>query len=57
MAGILSIVVTFFLFFIRPFSYNFAEHRFPFLMISLFNGLLVGILFLPTLPFAIYMKC
>jgi len=38
--------VSFFLYFIQPFSYDFDEHRFSFWIIALLNGLLVGSLFL-----------
>jgi hypothetical protein len=44
-AGAFVIGVTLFLYLIQPFSYNFDEHRYPFWIISLMNGLLVGILF------------
>lgn len=46
MAGILTVTVALFIYLIRPFTYDYAEHRFPFWVISAFNGLLVGILFL-----------
>jgi hypothetical protein len=44
-AGAFVIGVALFLYLIQPFSYNFDEHRYPFWIISLMNGLLVGILF------------
>jgi len=46
MAGALMVGVSFFLYFIQPFSYDFDEHRFSFWIIALLNGLLVGSLFL-----------
>lgn len=49
MAAIFTIAVFLFNYIIEPFSYNFDEHRFSFLVISLFNGLLVGIVFMAFL--------
>lgn len=49
MATILIITVFLFNYIIEPFSYNFDEHQFSFLVISLFNGLLVGIVFMAFL--------
>lgn len=46
MAAIFTIAVFLFNYIIEPFSYNFDEHRFSFLVISLFNGMLVGIVFM-----------
>jgi hypothetical protein len=43
MAAILTIAVFLFNYIIEPFSNNFDEHRFSFLVISLLNGLLVGV--------------
>jgi len=48
-AAILTIAVFLFNYVIEPFSYNFEEHRFSFLVISLFNGLLVGIVLMAFL--------
>lgn len=45
MSAALGAGVSLFLYFIQPFSYNFDEHRFPFGIISLLNGTLVGTLF------------
>jgi len=46
MAGILTAAVSLFIYFIQPFSYNFAEHKYTFSVISFLNGFLVGLLFL-----------
>lgn len=48
-AAILTIAVFLFNYVIEPFSYNFEEHRFSFLIISLFNGLLVGVVLMAFL--------
>jgi len=42
-AAALTVAVFLFNYIIEPFSYNFDEHRFSFLVTSLLNGLLVGI--------------
>jgi hypothetical protein len=49
MAAIFTIAVFLFNYIIEPFSYNYDEHRFSFLVISLFNGLLVGIVLMAFL--------
>jgi hypothetical protein len=46
MAAVFVAGVSLFLFLIQPFTYNFDEHRFSFWIISLLNGLLVGVLFI-----------
>jgi len=48
-AVILTVAVFLFNYIIVPFSYNFDEHRFSFLVISLFNGLLVGVVITASL--------
>ena len=45
-AGAFVLGVSHFLYLIQPFSYNFDEHRYPFWIISLLNGTLVGSIFL-----------
>ena len=46
MAGAFIVGVSLFLYFIQPFSYDFDEHRYPFWIISLINGTLIGALFI-----------
>jgi len=46
MAAILTVAVFLFNYIIEPFSYNFDENRFSFVVISLLNGLLAGGVFL-----------
>jgi hypothetical protein len=41
-AAALTVAVFLFIYIIEPFSYNFDEHRYSFLVISLLNGILVG---------------
>ncbi len=48
-AVVLTVAVFLFNYIIEPFSYNFEEHRFSFLIISLFNGLLVGVVLMAFL--------
>ena len=60
-AVILTVAVFLFNYIIEPFSYNFDEHRFSFFVISLLNGLLVGIvitafLFLSRITVSTYFR-
>lgn len=48
-AVVLTVAVFLFNYIIEPFSYNFEEHRFSFLVISLLNGLLVGVVLMAFL--------